>query len=481
LNNKIIYRKPGIAGVKEEVKQVFAGQRSAKVGTELANNLPLDLQAAIRLLSNVEKLSAEVGNLMSKDKIEDISRKIESWISEIKELLNPQTELEMRVFEEDAEGLNRFVYGTQKTPFLGRKEEMEELEKFLADEKSFCWGIVTGEGGLGKSRLALELCLRNGNVWRAGFLPSWCSPGDYKNWVPNQPTLIIADYAASRAIVIGDIVRMMKTHADYGKVKVPYPVRLLLLERNIKRYYEGTEYDTDPCEEKWFEDFLGAGNADQQMVISTWYAKKPMRLGSLDSDDTWKIICTFGKEKAREKGRDQILEELKKIDSLCRPLYASMLGDAIGAGRSHRQWDKRAILRDALEREKKKFWEPAGVTEEDKDVLALATMAGDIDTESVSLPTEIEEMIKNESFSPERYPLMAAGSTNTVLKPLEPDILGEAFVLELLRPKNSRQTERVDRIREMAWSLNREKMTSFLFRVANDFPKHPTLKYLLRL
>jgi hypothetical protein len=194
----------------------------------------------------------------------------------------------------------------------------------------------------------------------------------------------------------------------------------------------------------------------------------------LDPDDTWKIICTFGKDKAIAMQSDQILKELTKIDSLCRPLYAAMLGDAIGAGRSHRQWDEKAILEDILQREEKKFWEPAGIEKEDKDVLALATMAGGIDRES-NLPAGITEMVKKDKFSLERYCLMSAGSTATFLRPLEPDIIGEKFVLEHLGPNNAYR----DEINEMAWVLSAEKMQSFLLRTLDDFSAHPTLHYLL--
>jgi hypothetical protein len=454
-----------------EVRKILAGQRSAKIDATLAGFLTQDLRAVIMPLADIQY------SLKSRTVFEN--------------LFKPQPDLQIHVFDdEDPNGLNRFWYGAQRTPFLGRTQEMDALEKFLATDKLFCWWMVTGDGGVGKSRLALELCLRNGNVWRAGFLPSESSPEDYSHWEPNQPTLIIADYAAFRADELGKLVRRMKTHADSGRVR--HPVRLLLLERNITKYYDGEAHEVDIREEAWFKSFLGAGRTVQNMTRAVCYAKAqaPIMLRALPPDETWKIICTFGQEKVQEQNKGRILDALKKIDPLCRPLYAALLGDAIGAGRDYERWGTFEVLRDILEREEDKFWIPAWdlerITnkedrEHDKDVLALATMAGDIDTESTSLPPAVAAMIQKESFSPKRYARMATGSTNTLLRSLKPDVLGEMFVLEHLKPENSLRTGRVDRLRDLAWSLSAANMQSFLARVEYDFPDHPTRKYLRTL
>lgn len=107
-------------------------------------------------------------------------------------------------------------------------------------------------------------------------------------------------------------------------------------------------------------------------------------------------------------------------------------------------------------------------------------MAGDIDTERVSLPEDIKAMIKRPRFSPKRYDRMAAGSTDTLLRPLTPGIIGEAFVLQRLMPDNPIRTERLERIKTIAWSLSADNMISFLHRAETDFPNHLTLAYLRR-
>lgn len=470
---------------KEEVRRVLAGERLAVISPELAHHLTLDLQAELKIIHDVETLSAMFSEVATKKQLAELSLYIASSLSQITYFLNPQPLLQINVFTEEADGRYRFLYGAQKSEFGGRTEELRALQGFLACETSFCWWMVLGEAGLGKSRLALELCLRSG--WRAGFLPSSYSVDEYRNWVPNQPTLIIADYAAFRAKDIGEIVRLLQTQANCKRLT--FPVRLILLERSRRKHYGKEAYYADVLEEAWFKTFEGVFGADQQLTHSAWYAKgrKPMLLGSLHADHTWAIICAFGKGKPRQNQRDDILRVLnKQIDRLSRPLYAAMLGDAIGAGRHYNQLGTLDVLTDILQREEERFWRPAwdeaDITKEDrerdKDVLALATMAGEFDMNSAFLPTALEDMINGETFSWERYALMSAGSTGDILKPLLPDVLGEAFVLEHLNPRNSRQTTKCERLRNIAWLLNRENLSFFWSRVADDFAEHPTVKCL---
>ena len=70
-----------------------------------------------------------------------------------------------------AEGWRRFSVNNVKIPFYGRQEELAALRRFLDDPRDVLWWIVTGAGGSGKTRLALELCLRaHADGWRGGFL-----------------------------------------------------------------------------------------------------------------------------------------------------------------------------------------------------------------------------------------------------------------------------------------------------------------------
>ena len=431
---------------KGEAKAIIAGWRPSH-SPEFASELTLDLQAHLRQIELIDELTA----------------KVRSGLAEIVEALNPQPGLVLRLFEDVDAGFRRFFYGTQKVPFLGREKELAALSAFLYTPKRFAWWLVAGAGGLGKSRLALELCLCQGMVWRAGFLPDDYKPEDFRNWRPSQPTLLVADYVTARAEILGQIARRLYDRRD----ELDFPVRLLLLER-----------DSDG---QWLSQFRGKGG-DALAIDDARHAREHVPLEGLGESDLWHTIeLLLGDAGAAPPNRQEAMTALASIDPSGRPLFAAFFADSIAANPGATGWSRKDLLDDVLDREAEKRWKPAGITTVEKDLLAIATMGGGIDLSDDELPEAIRQRLRGGDFSPERYQLLSGQAAQERLAPLEPDILGEVFVLNHLSPAFHGDTERGERARQVAWHLRHGfGMFSFLSRAAADFPNEEPLILLSR-
>jgi len=128
----------------------------------------------------------------------------------------------------------------QVVPFHGRDRELAELYEWCTSGAPAAARLYTGAGGMGKTRLALEIArhLRD-EGWQAGLLAA----GDHDDtrdedaeapWNKlvrsGRPALIVMDYAESRRPFLVSLLRKMKDHA--GR-----PVRLLLLARGARDWW----------------------------------------------------------------------------------------------------------------------------------------------------------------------------------------------------------------------------------------------------
>ena len=388
--------------------------------------------------------------------------------------LTKQPDLELPILPEDSQGLNRFYYGVRKLPYVGRKQERAALELFINAVDSFQWCLLTGPGGLGKCRLALELCLDVINKgWRGGFLRDW-NEDQLRRWRPTRPTLIVADYAAARANQLGRIVRQL--HG--AKAQYDFPVRLLILERANKG--------------QWVEEFLGTGG-DKYSVLAAQYASPGLQrnldpydpgviLSSLElsvpsDDELWALIThVFSSAGYPVPDLDSTMDRFRAIDPLRRPLFVALFADAIIHGIDVPVWDRQTLIDSILQREEEQFWAPAGVTESEKDLLAFATLCGGCDLNQKVFPINFDAS----QFSAVRYHVISGHSAETELAPLEPDVVGELFTLNRLRPAHVLDTDRVSRMRETAWLHPKLGIFFFLLRASSDFVDHPTLLHLAR-
>ena len=67
----------------------------------------------------------------------------------------PHVELSLPALASD-DGLS---FASRSATLTGRIEEQSAILAFLSSDQVFCWWVIVGEAGVGKSRLALESCL----------------------------------------------------------------------------------------------------------------------------------------------------------------------------------------------------------------------------------------------------------------------------------------------------------------------------------
>lgn len=138
--------------------------------------------------------------------------------------------------------------------FRERGDDIDFLHRFLGDptargpQHSFRWALLTGAGGEGKTRLAIEFLSRaESRMFRAGFLSqAELKQLDPRRWLPRWASLLVVDYPAQVPAEVAKILDAFSARACESGDEFGFPVRLLLLERE--------------AEGEWFKTIVPSNN-----------------------------------------------------------------------------------------------------------------------------------------------------------------------------------------------------------------------------
>ncbi len=383
----------------------------------------------------------------------------------------------------------------EKDDFLERVADQDFLSRFLASgisnevTRRFQWALITGPPGAGKTRLAIQFLRRaETQGFRVGFLDlENLKQFDGRGWWPNRPTLVVIDYAAQSP---DPVARTLKgLIATVCKTGFEYPVRVLLLEREATGDWFNTIAPMDSkgasvrafCyrenEERW----------DHPLTTLSSSALLAIMRGRLPSGGT-------------ELSDELLLGTLRRIDppadeddqqSTPRPLFAAAtalkIADMIENG-DHTstviselalsKLQRKDVLAWIISRERTHFWIDGYAsdyrTERERlrvheNLLIIATIALDLPRQRFDdeCPDASRKFLPNlETLDEDRFRRMAGGDPIRTFKRLEPDILGEFFVLDQLEKRSVRQRQSLI---DAGLSLGGDESALFLVRCATDF------------
>lgn len=387
--------------------------------------------------------------------------------------------------------LERLTYTSGLYGFHGREDELALLGNFLSQIDSapamnrFSWLLLTGPGGEGKSRLALEFCKNHVRApWHAGKLGfdelQALVSGPF-NWRPRRPTLFVIDYPAQAPEAVNKLLRML----DRDWQKFDLPVRVLLLERDIQG--------------EWFKQFLGTDSASLGLLDHVF---GNMREGYPVPPLAPDAIITLMQERFEKAGMEPpppeaLLYAAWKIDSRVREtdqgaiplppraLFASAVAETLIEAQRQGQTeldavieglDRNEVLEGLIRRDRLTRWRPACNKDSVKlelheNLLAFATMGLGLARSVLNRPGA--RALRGDILpqNPDSSVLAAMGSDepSSRISAVEPDILGEHFVLSRLEALQKAGLSQS--LIDAAFCLGRDEFVRFCLRCLNDFPE----------
>lgn len=376
---------------------------------------------------------------------------------------------------DQAKNQNLFRYEYRWVPFVGREEEMDRLHRFAEyKNEKLLWWSVTGKGGSGKSRLALELCLMLAKEkWNVGFITNTKQLDSLYYWEPDASTFIVVDDDFNNAQILREYV----AHAYKYSTNWEYPVRFLFLEgvgHSLKM--------TDFChtDRELIKNNLCFSN------ITVLNETESLYLEGLDSGHLEPIISKVFAKYHKNPSKDEInlIEHFSDTPDVGRrPLYVIFIADAYARGEDVRKWDANKLY-DSLIEYNKTIWHRRGIDQNNKDdqkhinLLLLATMVNKVDITEENYITCLNNsekelsgadvLPKEHEFQNHKYETLCDNNTSQSLAGIKPDILGEYHIIDSWKG-NLSQICKTKLLTKIAWLYSPFNMTSFIARTIYDF------------
>ncbi|MEM7042536.1 MAG: tetratricopeptide repeat protein [Pseudomonadota bacterium] len=206
---------------------------------------------------------------------------------------------------------------------VGRDDERRSLREWLNADAKLSIRVLTGQGGSGKTRLALDLCDGlSEEDWQAGFidgddLKTVCEDASMVAWAWAKPTLVVVDYAAT----FGETLhRWLGRLVDHVKAEAPV-LRILLLERQ--------------ADEKtgWWQTVFGGGKTKDRAIQERLDPSRPIDIQALSASTLRREIFLAALSRSAEelKKEPPAVEDSEDFDNRLadltwggRPLFLMM-------------------------------------------------------------------------------------------------------------------------------------------------------------
>lgn len=402
----------------------------------------------------------------------------EQWKLEISTLLNNIlgviSERTINPFQNIVDNLpvkksssSAFHYLYENIDIYGRDEELKLLDNFInAPEKFLFWAIL-GPGGIGKSKLAYSFMQKHINdiEWKIAFLPSQKLREILllTEWEYPCNLLLVIDYAGSVADELGKWIEMLALSSTFRNKKI----RLLLLERQGYRKVESIyTYEEKYVAPEWYNRLSGPHSegifTDKETIKQYQYLPLyypcMLTLKSLQYESYRNIMDSYAnaidKENLSEKRKREIMDyvsftshNLNNNIFQVTPLYILFVTDAALNGKSFRNWDLEKLMQYVYVRDRI-IWEKR-ICEKKLlhallDILIFTTVVkewefGKYNIEKLeNLETVINEYRVREVVDPIYDWIhiltgkLCDDNTLPIMYSLEPDLVGEYFVLKRL-------------------------------------------------
>jgi CHAT domain len=308
-------------------------------------------------------------------------------------------------------------------PFHFRQSEIENLETWCRSGENLGIRLYTGPGGMGKTRLALEICRRlRSEGWQAGLVDHE-RPAE-ETWRDLEeiggPRLLIVDYAETRRDHLVPLLRQIDRTEDDA------PIRVLLLARAALDWWDQLKAEGDGVGE------LLSGPATR------WHTLQPLAFSPEDRAKSYEIAAEafagrLEKDVTEDLPGDLDAEHYKRALLLHMSALAAVDGvDVKGEdgildyvldrerrfwGRLAGEWELPKVVTTGIGRAMAAITLGGGVDDEEKAVLAMRGLSFFRD-EKENILISVARLLS------ETYP-----GENHWIEPVMPDLLGEHLIM----------------------------------------------------